>query len=95
MVLRSALTASIDVVSLFGGIDVENLLLLICITCSLLHTKWCLRPMLLRICGFAFLCGGSFAIVSFVRVRCFCFAFIIVKRFSLLIYDQRDLAVGS
>lgn len=94
VVFLSALTASVDVVFLLGGIAVENLLptpssLVLCGVKG--GVLWLL---LLRFAGAVFSCGGGLAVASFVRVL-FCFFFKFCKSSSLFIHTRHAPAVGS
>jgi len=76
MVLLLALTTSVVVISLLGGIAMENLLpLLVYFACSLWRLKFCCFRGSLVLCVS---CGGGLAVASFVRVL-FCFLIIFCK----------------
>jgi hypothetical protein len=83
VVLLSALTVSLDVVSLLGGIAVENLLppTSLLVLCSV--QGGVRRLLLLRLAGAVLSCGGCLVVASYVRVL-FCFFFNIFVK--LLLY---------
>ena len=86
MALLLALTTSVVVVSLLGGIAMKNLLpLLVYFACSMWRSRRCLKFCCsLRFVGVVFSCGGGLAVASLVRVL-FCF-FSLINFCKLLLY---------